>query len=263
MIPIRSLNAITGLSRQAQDNLRRAGITTVEQLTCLSEDDLRQFKGIKTTAPAIHAHARAFVEDRPVWHGAFPDECCPTGYMFDLETDPYTGVPWSWGGCDPSGNPFIIIAAANAAETELALPDGRTIFVVPHQHAAWHLFAEFVSQSGCLIFHWTGFDAGITRAHAPAAVREPLLARMHDLHRTFKGSVKFPVSGNSLKTVARYLRFDWQEYDAWDAAYNDYRLWLARGDVHALARACNYQQADVEALAVVWRWLVMNRPASL
>jgi hypothetical protein len=33
--------------------------------------------------------------------------------------------------------------------------------------------------------------------------------------------------------------------------------------LHALARACNYQQADVEALAVVWRWLVMNRPASL
>ncbi len=257
------LNAVTGLSRQAQESLRRAGITTLEQLACLTEDDLRQFKGIKSTATAIHAHARAFVEDRPIWHGSLPDVCRPTGYMFDLETDPYTGVPWSWGGCDPDGSPFIIITTAHSVETEVALPDGRTIFVVPHQRDAWHLFARLVSPSDCLIYHWTGFDAGITRAHAPADVREPLLARMHDLHRTFKSAVKFPVSGNSLKTVARYLHFDWVEYDAWDAAYNDYRHWLAHGDVRALARSCNYQQADVEALVVVWRWLVENYPASV
>lgn len=261
MTVVHPLNAITGLSRQAQDSLRRAGITSLEQLAGLTEADLRRVKGIKTTATAVHAHARAFVEDRPIWHGALPDACCSTGYMFDLETDPYTGIPWSWGGCDPQGNLFIIITAENSAETELALPDGRTIYVVPHQADAWHLFARSVSEYSCLIFHWTGFDAGVTRAHAPASVRDSLLVRMHDLHRTFKGSVKFPVSGNSLKTVARYLRFNWLEYDAWDVAYNDYRLWLARGDVYALARACNYQQADVEALAIVWRWLVENRPA--
>ncbi|MFN8451189.1 MAG: ribonuclease H-like domain-containing protein [Anaerolineae bacterium] len=263
MIPTHPLHAITGLSRQAQDNLRRAGITTLEQLACLTPDELCQIKGIKSTATAIHAHARAFVEDRPVWHGDFPDACCPIAYMFDLETDPYTGVPWSWGWSDPSGGQHIIITAEHAAETEVALPDGRTIYVVPHQADAWHLFAHAVSEFPFLIFHWTGFDAGITRAHAPAEVREPLLARMHDLHRTFKGAVKFPVSGNSLKTVARYLDFDWVEYDAWDAAYNDYRLWKLRGDMRALARSCNYQQADVEALAVVWRWLVDNRPAQV
>jgi predicted RecB family nuclease len=262
-MPLDSLHAISGLSQQARDSLRRSGITTLEQLASLTPEDLCRIKGIKTTATAIHAHARAFVEDRPIWHGTFPDECCPSGYMFDLETDPYTGVPWSWGGCDPQGKPFIIINAPRLPETEVTLADGRTIFVVPHQQDAWHLFAQFVSASGCLIFHWTSFDAGITRAHAPSAVREPLLDRMHDLHRTFKGAVKFPVSGNSLKTVARYLSFEWQEYDAWDAAFNDYRLWLARGDVHALARACNYQQADVEALAVVWRWLVENQPTHI
>ena len=255
------ISAISGLSRQAQDNLRRAGLTTMQQIASLTPTDLQRIKGIKTSAPGVHAHARAFVEDRPIWYGTLPDECCPTGYMFDLETDPYTQAPWSWGWCDPDGTPHMAIVAARRSESEVILPDGRVVFVVPHQSDAWHLFAQSVSitEPNSLLFHWTGFDSGVTRANAPAAVREPLLGRMHDLHHTFKKSVKFPVSGNSLKTVARYLRFNWHEYDAWDACYNDYRLWLAKGDVEALARASNYQQADVEALIVVWRWLVENR----
>ncbi len=254
------LAAISGLSRQAQETLRRSGITTLAQVARLTPDDLQRFKGIKTSAPAVHAHARAFVENTPIWHGAFPDECCLGGYMFDLETDPYTQSPWSWGWCDPSGKPSNIIVAPRYPESTVTLPDGRIILTVPNQEEAWHLFAQLVAEYDQMIFHWTGFDAGITRKFAPFAVRDPLLVRMHDLHRTFKQSVKFPVSGNSLKTVARYLRFNWQEYDAWDAAYNDYRQWLARGDIEALSRCCNYQQADVEALAVVWKWLIENRP---
>ena len=255
------ISAISGLSRQAQENLRRAGITTMQQIVELTPNDLQRIKGIKTSATAIHTHARAFVEDRPIWYGDLPEICRPVGYMFDLETDPYTGAPWSWGWCDPDGTPHMAITAPRFAESEVELPDGRIVYVVPHQSDAWHLFAQAVcaAEANSLIFHWTGFDSGVTRANAPTAVRDPLLTRMHDLHHTFKHSVKFPVSGNSLKTVGRYLGFQWQEYDAWDACYNDYRLWLAKGDVTALARAANYQQADVEALIVVWRWLVENR----
>ncbi|MEO8394280.1 MAG: ribonuclease H-like domain-containing protein [Chloroflexota bacterium] len=255
------ISALSGLSKQAQDNLRRAGLNTMQQIASLTPTDLQRIKGIKTSAPGVHAHARAFVEDRPIWYGSLPNECLPLGYMFDLETDPYTQAPWSWGWCDTDGTPHMAIVAARRPESEVKLPDGRVVFVVPHQSDAWHLFAQAVSaaEENSLIFHWTGFDSGVTRTNAPAAVREPLLERMHDLHRTFKGSVKFPVSGNSLKTVGRYLGFHWQEYEAWDACYNDYRLWLAKGDVEALARAANYQQADVEALIVVWRWLIENR----
>jgi predicted RecB family nuclease len=255
-----NLGALSGLSRQAQDNLRRAGITNMQQIVSLTPADLQRIKGIKTSATAIHTHARAFVEDKPIWYGAFPAECCPSGYMFDLETDPYTGVPWSWGYCDLDGTPGNIIVAPHSQPTDVQLPDGRVINIVPNQREAWLLFAQAVAGNNGLIFHWTGFDAGVTRAHAPVEVRDLLLDRMHDLHGTFKRSVKFPVSGNSLKTVARYLDFSWYEYDAWDAAFNDYRQWLSHGTLEALARSCNYQQADVEALAVVWRWLVQNQP---
>jgi predicted RecB family nuclease len=44
------------------------------------------------------------------------------------------------------------------------------------------------------------------------------------------------------------------------AAYMDYGRWLSSGDEEALARACSYQQDDVRALGLVWRWLVDNAP---
>ncbi len=222
----------------------------------MQPDDLTRFKGIKTTAPAVHAHARAHVEECPVWFEALPSACRQTGIMFDLETDPYTMKPWSWGWCDAEGNSQVIITAPY--EDRVLLADERTVITVPDTDAAWRLFAELNPNADDLIYHWTGFDAGVLRANAPYDVRAALSPRMHDLHHSYKSCVRFPVHGASLKVVARYLDFHWAEYDAWDAAYHDYRRWLSLGDLEALSRACNYQQADVQALAVVWGWLITH-----
>ncbi len=248
------LSLLSGLSRQAREELRANGINSLRQIVEMQPDDLRRIKGIKTSAPAIHAHARAHVECRAVWFSPLPRECFQTGIMFDLETDPYSGRPWSWGWCDIEGNARQIITAQR--EEEVVLPDGRVIITVCDTDTAWRLFAELNSTPNDQIYHWTGFDAGVLRANAPRDVREKLDARMYDLHRSYKTCVRFPVDGASLKVVARYLDFDWDEYDAWDAAWNDYKRWLAQGDLHALSRSSNYQRADVVALAVVWKYLV-------
>ena len=97
----------------------------MQQIASLTPDDLQRIKGIKTSATAIHTHARAFVENRPIWFGALPVECCPVGYMFDLETDPYTQAPWSWGWCDLDGTPHMTIVAAHHTESEVKLPWSR------------------------------------------------------------------------------------------------------------------------------------------
>lgn len=256
------VSMLPGLSRLAKEHLQQAGITSLEQLVAMPPEALKQFKGIKTTASAVHAQARAFVEDHPIWYQDLPDRCLNNGVMFDLETDLYTQMPWSWGWVDSQNVPHVLITADGRHSHDVPLPDGRRIVVVPDKDAAWEAFADAVSDTDCPIYHWTGFDAGVMRSTAPWHVRQRLEARMHDLHRSFKQSVKFPVDGNSLKVVARYLSFDWVEYDAWDAAYWDYQRWLRRGDIEALVRSANYQQADVEALAVVWRWLVCHAPTS-
>ncbi len=250
------LSLLGGLSRQARENLLANGITSLHQIAAMQPDDLQRFKGIKTTAYAIHANARAYVEGRPVWFDRLPPECLQHGLMFDLETDPFTQKPWSWGWCDTDGCAQVIITARR--EESVPLPDGRTIYTVRDTDAAWRLFVELNPHAADHVYHWTGFDAGVMRATAPEDVRLRLDARMVDLHRIYKNCVRFPVNSASLKVVARYLDFEWAEYDAWDAAWNDYRAWLAGGDSAALSRACNYQAADVQALAVVWNWLRAN-----
>jgi len=75
------------------------------------------------------------------------------------------------------------------------------------------------------------------------------------LYASFKGTARLPIRSYSLKVVAAYFGYSWYEYDSWWMAWEDYRAWLRTGDPTPLARACNYQQADVEGLAVVWNWL--------
>lgn len=256
------ISMLPGLSRLAKQHLQACGITTLDQIVAMPPEALTQYKGIKTTAHAVHAQARAFVEGRPVWYQPLPERCHQCGVMFDLETDPFTGLPWSWGWVDTQNVAHVLIVADRRNPQTVALHDGRTITTVPDKDIAWEMFAEALGDGDCPIYHWTGFDAGVMRATAPYSVRERLEDRMHDLHHSFKHSVKFPVTSNSLKVVARYLNFDWVEYDAWDAAYWDYQRWLRQGDVFALARSCNYQQADVEALTVVWSYLVSESKSS-
>jgi len=250
------INLISGLSRQAREHLHANGIISLRQIADMQPDDLRQFKGIKTTAPAIHANARAYVEQRPIWFSPLPQDCLETGIMFDIETDPYNGRTWSWGWCDHDGESQNIVVAHH--DGRVHLPDGRTIITVRDANEGWRLFAE-MNPTAPRIYHWTNFDAAVMRSQAPDEAREQLDARMVDLHHSYKSCVRFPVHGASLKVVARYLDFQWAEYDAWDAAYRDYQQWLLDDDLYALSRAANYQRADVVALAVVWKWLNENR----
>ncbi|MBE2270696.1 MAG: ribonuclease H-like domain-containing protein [Anaerolinea sp.] len=250
------ISLLSGVSRQAREHLQANGITSLHQIAAMQPDDLRRFKGIKSTAPAIHACARAYVEERAIWFSPLPGDCLENGIMFDIETDPFTGRVWSWGWCDHDGNAQNIIVAHRNGEA--TLPDGRVMITVQDGDTGWRLFSE-LNPLAARIYHWTGFDAGVMRAQAPDEVKEQLDMRMYDLHHSYKSCVRFPVYGASLKVVARWLGFEWDEYDAWDAAYRDYRQWLLDDDPYALMRAANYQRADVVALAIMWKWLTENR----
>ncbi len=256
------LGLLSGLRADTQTALRSAGISDLREIAAMHPDDLRRFKGIKSTADAHHAHARAWVAGAPVWYGDLMSQCLQGGWFFDIETDPRAGTVWSIGWSAMDGNGSIALVAPHISRPHsLRLPDGHHITLVPDSATAWEVFAAGVAANALPIFHWTGFDAGVMRHSAPEAVRDALDDRLHDLHAAFNRAVKFPVKGSSLKVVAAYLGFAWSVYEAWDAAFNDYNLWLARQDETALARACAYQRDDVDALRVVWRWLVTQPPS--
>ena len=237
------VSLLSGLRADTRAHLLEVGITTLEQIVALPPEDLCQFRGIKRTAPRIHAHARAWVEQKPIWYSPLPEHCHQEGFMFDLETNPWSGEPWSLSWSWGTGTVSIALVAPGHNACTLHLPDGQGVVVVPHWEDAWRVVAEAVGDDGCPIYHWSGFDAGVMRQTAPA----------------FNETVRLPVSSSSLKIVAGYLDFRWSAYDDWQQAYLDYQRWLRQQSDHNLMRACTYQRDDVLALGLVWQWLVENQ----
>jgi predicted RecB family nuclease len=257
---------VTLLSRLRRDTLEdftAAGIKTLDQIVAMQPDDLRGFRGIKTSANAVHAHARAWVEERPAWYGALHPSCRMRPGYFDIETrveGQNVGEVWSIGWRDYEGDIQNVIVSSVADVTPITLPDQRTITLVPDAASAWRVFAASASVCEQPIFHWTSFDAAVMKRTAPRDVTRLLSPYLCDLCKVFDDAVKLPVKGVSLKTVAPYLGFAWQGYEDWYAAWSDYLKWQRTGSIDALASATAYQRDDVEAMVVVQRWLAANAP---
>lgn len=258
-----SLDLLYGVPRATRDGLAAAGLTCLADVATCAPQDLQQVRGIgPVTAPRLRANAQAWVEGRPVWYGALPDDLRRGGWMFDLETCEARGktVPWCMGWCDTAGATQIALVAPVQLPEPLTLADGQRVTLVPDSDTAWEVLAEAVSMQEGPLFHWTGYDAAILRGSAPAAALARLEPRMFDLHAAFKRAVSLPLGSTSIKVVSAYLGFVWPENPDWFAAYLDYQFWLESGDEAALARACAYQRADVQSMAWVWRWLMASEP---
>jgi predicted RecB family nuclease len=239
-------------------HLLAEGITSVDQVAAMSEDELLRFKDIgRVTAPRIRAQAHAYLENRAVCCAPLPDVLRRSPWHFDIETHPQTNQIWSigWGrGLDDLH--MVVVVEALRRVDALTLPTGQTVMLAPDTDSAWRVFAEGVSGDAEPVLHWTGFDSGVMRATAPRDVVAALDRRLGDLHADFKRSVAIPARGTSLKTVAAHFGFAWSAYADWFAALRDYERWLATDDVRALERAAAYQLDDVRAMVIVWGWLV-------
>ncbi len=259
------VDILSGVGPTLRVNLEAAGLASVTAIAACSPDDLLQVRGIgPDTARRLHASARAWVEQRPIWHGSLPTPCHRAGWMFDLETQQAgeQNAPWCMGWCDSAGNTQIALLAPWANMETLTLPDGQMIILAPDVASLWTALDEAVGTGDEPIYHWSAYDRTVLRNSAPPKIRERLAPRFVDLLTVCRNAVSLPLPGWSLKDVAPYLGFPWPGGDDWLLAYQDYCTWLENSDVEALARACAYQRADVQALAWVWRWLVGQKTFS-
>jgi predicted RecB family nuclease len=257
------LDLLYNIPHATRDNLRRAGLNTLSDVMAVPLEELLPIKGIGVkTALRLQANAQALLSYQPVWRDTLPVSCRQHGWMFDLETCEVNGktVPWCMGWCDTNGKTHIALVGLVQLPVRLTLPDGQIVTLAPDSDTAWEVFAEAVTASGGPIYHWSGYDAALLRGSAPAYVVEQLTPRMHDLNATLRQVVSLPLKSTSIKVVSTYLGFEWPGHQDYRAAYVDYRYWLDSGDPAALTRACTYQRADVQSLAHVWRWMVVNSP---
>jgi predicted RecB family nuclease len=287
----RDFTLIPGLQRETWEQMRANGIRTVDDVAARDTRELQRFKGIgKHRAQEIRAHAQALIDNRPMQRQPLPEIARQPGVMLDIETRLDNGLPWCFGFMDRDGRMQVAVVAArfspskfilspnpsplrreglqddstpplHAMETgpggedfpSYDLPDGQRITIIPDSDAGWRLVAATGKNQP--VYHWSGYELDVLRKTGPPDAIAALENRLHDLHRTFKQTVTIPIRGTSIKKVGPYLGYHWPQGVSALTAWADYQAWLLDNDKQALARACAYQRADVEALDVVWKWL--------
>ncbi|MEO8608067.1 MAG: TM0106 family RecB-like putative nuclease [Chloroflexota bacterium] len=258
----RSLASLSGLSRQTWEHMRQEGITTVDQILFLTPKDLERFKGLgKAKAAELHSYAQAVHWSRAVQRTPLPEPARHTGIMLDLETcmDMETmGIPWCFGWQEYGGQFQVAVVDRFYESAAPKLPDGTTVTMISDSDEGWRLIADAAQRNPGPVYHWGNFEKGVLRSTAPQDAIDILDNRLHDMNRTFKKSFVFPVRGTSIKTIAPYLGFTWPSETSAFTAWADYQAWLIESDADALARACAYNRADVEAMSLIWQWMMDN-----
>lgn len=256
------VSLLSGLRKDTHQDLKSAGIVSLNQIVDMPPERLQKFRGIKSTALEFHSQAVAWVENRPVWCGELPEHIYQRGWMFDLETyrtslsEPEKVWSMGWGH---DGQLFMAVIAPSQAGTTLDM-NGKQISFVRDVESAWRLFLEATSEDELPIFHWSPYDATILGKTAPELVKNSVNNRFCDLHGVFRKAAKFPVDGTSLKSIAGYLDFKWSGYDNYMMAYVDYKRWLEDGNEQRLASFSAYLSDDIVALETVWNWMIRNVP---
>ncbi|GAB4422365.1 MAG: hypothetical protein Kow00106_19570 [Anaerolineae bacterium] len=253
------VDVLPGVGPALRGELEAARLYTIEDVAACPLEVLQQVRGVGSQrARQLQASARAWVEGRPIWHEALPAAYRRAGWMFDLETCEVNGktMPWCMGWCDSEGQAQIALLAPGQDPQTLILPDGQSVMLAADVESLWATLADAVAGTDGPIYHWSPYDRSMLNSSAPPDLCEQLAPRFVDLLAVCRRTVSLPLPSLSLKAVAPYLGFPWPGHDDWFLAYQDYQSWLDWGDLEALARACTYQRADVQALAWVWRWLV-------
>lgn len=254
------LSLINRLRQDSRKELLASGVQTLNQLIEIELSQLRQIKGVKTTAEQFHAQARAWIEDRPIFYHE-PSALC-MGDVWHVDTEYYPNYAtngyevWSIGWSRGDESPSVILVANGQAESELILSNGQLVLIVSSSDKAWNLFAEIVGQDDAPIFHWSSADKTALMKKAPKAVINRIANRFTDFEHHFVKSVQLPMYGTSIKDIAAYIGFTWSVHTHWSAAFKDYETWLKDGDEMALSRTCAYQRDDVSALAFIRQWMV-------
>lgn len=258
------ISLLNGLYKETRIHLQNAGIVSLQQIVSMSVVELRQFRKIgPTTAPMIHAQARAWIEQRPIWVREMPSLYREQAWFFDIETDQASGAVWSIGWSREHEPVQLVVVAPHLTQSQqVTLPDGQVVHLAPDTDAAWRCFADGVSADAQPILHWANTDASVLQATAPEDVVIRLKHRLYDFHGSFKKTVQLPVDGMSLKTVAAYFGFAWSAYADWHMAWSDYQRWLVTENDGYLAKACAYQGDDVRAMVIIRDWCQQADPHS-
>ena len=176
------------------------------------------------------------------------DSTDPVEFYFDIESQPDLNLIYLHGvlmvqGTEQRFYPFLAESPAD-------------------EQQAWSQFLELVTAyPQAPIYHFCPYEVDCIRRlgkqfHTPPATIDRLVRRCVDLHAWVTQTVTLPVDSYALKSIARWLGFQWRQDDVNGAqAICWYNQWMQTGDRSYLDQIVIYNEDDCQATHHLKTWL--------
>ena len=141
-------------------------------------------------------------------------------------------------------------------------------FVAKDHESEEEMLNEFIDwikkQEDYIIYHWhhyekTHLSKMMEKYGTPQKDRDKILSKdiLVDLYKVTTEQFAFPFPGTGLKTIARWMGFNWEHSDVGAMSSIDlYCRYVNEADTDALGLVLDYNKDDCEATKIVKDWLV-------
>ncbi|GAB1538450.1 TM0106 family RecB-like putative nuclease [Scytonema sp. NUACC21] len=284
------LSLLPGVTPVRYKQLQALNITTVESLAQTHPTQLEHLPGFdRVVAPKIILQAQSIVENKPI---IIPDLLAKKGTNLDFRsysTSIYLQQPEEKPldtlGVTHSKEDLLFTAPVEIffdieAQPDLHLDYLLGVLVIDRQNNTesfysflaekqedeqliWEQFLDLVWQyPEAPIYHFCVYELDTVKRlaklyHTPYNSVLPVLDRFVDVYEILTQNVALPVESYALKTIARWLGFEWRDPEASGAkCIYWYDQWLQTGDRTLLEIIQRYNEDDCRATYSVKDWLV-------
>lgn len=251
------VSLIFKISQADQRRLYDIGIRTVHDMANADVDDLQAKLEDWPFDKLVRFNnqAKVLISQEPLMlkKSNFPK--VRYGVYFDIESDPTKDIHYLLGflvkDTDSNSTEYKYFFAANKEEEQLI----------------WKKFLDFlVELEDFVIYHYAYlerqvFDIFALKYGAPLSLISKFKENTIDLHIQTVESVVLPLYFYSLKDVAGYIGYKWNDPQAGGAEsvvwYNE---WLENKSGDTLKRILKYNEDDVRATLAIKEWLEEQKP---
>jgi predicted RecB family nuclease len=251
------LSLLPGVTPIRYTQLQNLAITTLESLAHTHPSTLENLIGFDSNVAAkLVVQAQSVYTKQPL----ILADCCSLEYLtfkapielyFDIEAQPDLNLNYLLGV-------LVVDRLANTEQFYAFLAE------TPEQEPLiWQHFLNLVNQyPQAPIYHFCAYEVDTVKRlgklyRTPSSQIHPILNRFIDIYEQLIQSVALPIDSYALKTIARWLGFEWREQTANGAkCIYWYDKWLETGDRTLLAIIQDYNEDDCRATRTVKDWLV-------
>ena len=223
-----SLAFLHGVRGKTVEKLHALGITTLTDIMNFSEVLKKQFGEEK--ANRVIYHAQSIIEKRPIVFK--PLQRLSDGIYLDIES--YT--------------PFDFDYLFGVLENDRYIP-----FLASEPSKERYIFenvVKFLEKRQKPIYHFHTYEVTRFRKLSKkynVSLSKGLLSRFVDVYKIYTNHVALPIPSYSLKTIARFLGFNWRTDINGMTVIDYYREYIATKDKNLLREILTYNEDDVRA----------------